>query len=63
MTDSIQATADGMTVYKLAPTGRGGYIVPALVSLAEVLRRYDMCPEIQRTMSREDVTASYQQTK
>ncbi|MGC0053695.1 hypothetical protein ACNSPG_11600 [Brucella pituitosa] len=63
MTVSIQAAAEGMTVHKPVPTGRGGYVVPALVSLEEVLRRYDKCPENQRTMSREDVRASYQQNK
>jgi hypothetical protein len=44
---------------RVIPTGRGSYIRPGQVSLAELLRRYDLAHPEHTIMPREAVIAAY----
>lgn len=44
---------------RLIPTGRGNYIRPGAVSLAELLRRYDRAHPKHTVVPRETVIAAY----
>lgn len=43
------------------PTGRGSYVLPGQITLAEILRRYDSAPPEFRDMPRADVIAAYRE--
>ena len=43
------------------PTGRGSYVLPGELTLAEILRRYAAAPPEFRDMPRADVIAAYRE--
>ncbi|ESY70017.1 hypothetical protein X742_05770 [Mesorhizobium sp. LNHC232B00] len=43
----------------LIPTGRGSYMRAGTITLAELLRRYDMADGGHQTMTREAVIAAF----
>lgn len=47
----------------LTTTGRGGYVDPRKVSLAEILARYDRCPAEFIEEPRDTVIAAYREAE